>query len=369
MKLLSDWRQHLLHSCAESGPMIVLLAILGVFLFSACKERQIVALEEKPQPVRVVTVQESARSVTLEYIGTTGSEAIKKYSFKIPGKIDKIFVAKGETITRGQKLARLKKNEVDLALRAAELDVQKATNAYDESERFLQKVEKLFTQGAVDQARLEKARLDRDIKKSVSEQANIGYESKRTVMSDTLMVSDIQGYVVDVLNEPGEIVGAGYPVVIVRGDIQIVNVGVSQRDIKKLAVGTKATVRVDEVEGTGEITRVSQIPDRQSRTYNVEVSLIGKLEEQEFYIGSIAKVVFDIGTKSGIWIPITCVLTDGVDYVLVEKNGRALRKNVELGNISSGEIEVRGLEPGMNVIVEGMKNIKAGYPVLATQEK
>ena len=349
--------------------MPLLVAISGIFIFGACQKPKAAVQEKKARLVRVITVSEQERPVALEYIGTTGSQAIKKYSFKIPGKIEKIYVKKGQIISKGHKLARLKRTEVNLALKAADLDVQKATNAYQESERFLKKIQKLYETGAVHQANLEKAQLDRDIKRSVSEQATLGYQAKKKTMSDTLMESDIEGYVVDVLNEPGEIVGAGYPVVIVRGATQIVNVGVSQRDIKKLRLSTKATVRVDDAVGQGEITRISQIPDRQSRTYNVEVSLSGALQEEEFYIGSIARVVFEIGQQQGIWVPITSVLTDGVDYVLAEEDGRAVRKNVELGSISGGEIKVGGLAPGTRVVVEGMKNIKAGYPILTEQEK
>lgn len=343
--------------------LYLLTSICLTFHVQSCAEEKPIAAAEKPRPVKAIVLKKERRQVRIEYIGTTGSQAIKKYSFKLPGKISKIFVEKGAPIIKGQKIARLNKTEVGYAVEASELDVRKAENAFEESKRFYEKIEKLHEQGVVSQANLDKAKLDRDIKESINAQAKVGYASKQTLMSDTVMVADIDGFVVEVLNEAGEMVGAGYPVVIVRGQTQIVNVGVSQRDIKMLEIGTRALVTVDEATGHGEITKISQIPDMQSRTYNVEIALTGALGEKEFYIGSIANVSFEIGEDEGIWVPVDVILTDGVDYVFIEKNGRAVRANITVGQITGNRAKVEGLTEGTRLLVEGMKTLKEGYLV------
>lgn len=345
--------------------VIIGLSILALF---GCDRHVPQATVEKKRPVRVLRVVSQERPVQLHYTGTTNSKSIKKYSFKVAGKIRKIFVSKGQKIQKGQRLAQLDTRDLSWASEASRLTLKKADEAYRNSQKFFGRVEKLYQQKASPQIDYDRAKLNRDVSEATLSQARIDYDSKRGLLADTRMVSEVDGYVVDVLNKAGEIVAAGYPVVIVRNDRQVVNAGVSQRDVKKLRVGTKAQLSVDGAVGEGHVINISQIPDMRSRTYEVEIELTGKLTEHDFYIGSIAKVAFEIGSGKGVWLPIPAIMTDGVDYVYVVESQRAVRKNLDLLSITGNEVLVSGLQEGAQVIVEGMKNLKEGYRVSVVAE-
>jgi HlyD family secretion protein len=154
---------------------------------------------------------------------------------------------------------------------------------------------------------------------------------------------------------------------VVRNDVQVVKVGVAQRDLHALQLGTRALLDVDGVQGEGQVSNLAQIPDPRSRTYEVEVELGGPLAGRSFYLGSIARVEFEVGQREGIWVPIQAVLTDGVDHVFVVEGERAVRRNLHLGSISGTRVQVEGLRPGEQLIVEGMKNLKEGYEVAVLQ--
>lgn len=62
-------------------------------------------------------------------------------------------------------------------------------------------------------------------------------------------------------------------------------------------------------------------------------------------------------------IPISSILNDGEDYVYVVENGRAVRKNITLGDAHEDKVSVEGLKAGDKLVIEGMKEIKAGYRV------
>jgi RND family efflux transporter MFP subunit len=241
--------------------------------------------------------------------------------------------------------------------------VQKARKAFREANSFFKKVESLYRQKARPQVDFDRAKLNRDISKASAEQARVDYKIRKRMLADCTLRADVDGFVVDVLNKTGELVAPGYPVILLRTEQQLINVGVTQRDAKKLTVGTPAAVHVDGVAGRGKVINISQLPDTRSRTYNVEIELTDKLREQDFYIGSIARVSFQIGESDGIWIPIQAVMTDGVTYVYTVEKSRAVRKNLDLGGTSGNFVEVTGIDEGTKVIVEGMKNLKEGYQV------
>jgi RND family efflux transporter MFP subunit len=322
--------------------------------------------EEPPEPAHPVQVMEIApqdREVRLPYIGTTGSEAIKKYAFKMPGKVEKIFIQKGDRIAQGQALAKLDERDINLAVEASEIGAKQARSALNEAAALLQKMRALRKAGAISQVDFDKVKLQFETAKAMNAQAALGAKSQSNNREGATMTSEVNGYVVDVLVKEGEVVAAGYPVIVVRNEVQVVNAGVSQRDIKRLMIGTKAKVRVDEAQGEGTVTNISQVPDKLSRTYNVEVSLTGPLSEKEFYIGSIAKVEFDVGLAEAIWVPIRALLTDGMDYVFVADGDRAVRKNVLLGSVDGDHVQVDGLKNGDRLVTAGMKNLKEGYKV------
>jgi len=156
---------------------------------------------------------------------------------------------------------------------------------------------------------------------------------------------------------------AGYPVILIRSENQVVTVGLSDNDVKKVQIGTKAQVKIDDTTTDGDIINIVQMSDKQSGTYSAEIKLLNQIDNSKFYIGQSVKVYIADGEKNGLWIPINSILNDGEDYVYAVQDGRATRKNITLEQTNENEVCVEGLEAGDNLVNEGMKNIKAGYQV------
>ena len=76
--------------------------------------------------------------------------------------------------------------------------------------------------------------------------AKANYDSKVNLVQDAFITADSDGYVVDVLCKEGEMQAAGYPVILFRSENQVVTVGLSDDDVKKVQVGTKAQVKIDD---------------------------------------------------------------------------------------------------------------------------
>ncbi|MBC2580209.1 efflux RND transporter periplasmic adaptor subunit [Clostridium sp. DJ247] len=397
--------------------LLICSLFLSVAMLSGCSGRDDANKSNtKTYPVKTLEVKNESYPISLEYQGITGGSEVRKLSFKSSAKISKIYVSKGQHVKKGDNLVELDKSDLNFAMQAAksqmdaasaqynkavngaqaedinkaEIAVKNAQNNYNYYKDLYDKNVKLYETGAVAKQQVDSAKLQVDSSESALNSAKqslqqlqngsreedkqallaqlntakADYDSKVNLVQDASLIADTDGYVVDVLCKEGEIQAAGNPVILLRSENQVITVGLSDDDVKKVQVGTKATVKVDDTAADGEIINIIQMADKQSGTYSAEIKLLTPIDNSKFYIGEIVKVYINVGEKSSIWIPISSILNDGEDYVYVVESGHAVRKNITLGDSHEDKVSVEGLKAEDKLVIEGMKNIKAGYQVV-----
>ncbi|GAB6152264.1 efflux RND transporter periplasmic adaptor subunit [Desulfosporosinus burensis] len=341
--------------------------LLHVFLIGCSSQPTDTTSVEITRPVTVSALTEQSQSVRLEYLGVIGSGELKKYSFKVPGKLAQLNVSKGEAIHQGELLASLDQTDHSLALRNSQLNLSQAEKVYLDAQSQYTNYQELLKAGAMAQLDLDKAKLDRDVKESNYQKAQVDVEAKQNVLNDTKLYADMEGYVTDILYKEGENLAAGYPVIVVRSQKQVINVGLNQTDAAKIKLGTRVEVKVGSFSGAGEVTRIDQVPDTETRTYNTEIKLTEEIPAQAYFIGATADVSLANGTEKGIWIPISAVMNDGEDYVFIVQADRAVKKNISLKNSQGFNVRVEGLNSGDNLVTSGMKELSEGMKVTIPQ--
>lgn len=85
------------------------------------------------------------------------------------------------------------------------------------------------------QTDLDKAKLDMDVKGSNYQRAQVDLEAKQNGLADTELYSDMAGYVTDIFYKEGENLAGGYPVIVVRNQEQVIDVGLGQTDAAKFS--------------------------------------------------------------------------------------------------------------------------------------
>lgn len=390
----------------------VIIIILSVCISNGDSEKT----STKSYPVKVLEVKNESYPVSLEYEGITGGSEVRKLSFKSSGKISKIYVSKGQQIKKGDHLVDLDKSDLNFDMEAAkaqadsasaqyskavngaqyedinkaQIALKNAQESYDYSKSLYNKKNTLYKAGAIAKQELDDAKLQLDNSESTLNSSNqslqqlqngtrtedkqsllgqlnsakANYDSKANLVQDASLTSDVDGYVVDVLCKEGEMQPAGNPVILIRSENQVVTIGLSSDDVKKVKTGTKAQVEINNSKVDGEIINIVQMSDKTSGTYSAEIKLLNPIDNSKFYVGDIVKAYISTGDENSIWIPISSILNDGEDYVYAAENGRAVRKNVTLGNTNEDKVSVEGLKTTDKLIVEGMKNIKAGYVII-----
>ena len=388
------------------------LFIILTVLLSACVNEPPLDMEKEIQ-VETLAVKTTSMDRTLNYVGIVRSNQLKSYSFRTGGYIEQIFVDTSQELAHGDPIASIDTTDLEFQMEAAgnnmdsaysqyqkalkgagkedinnaRLNVNKAKSVYEFNKNNYNDMAELFKENVISLSSLEQAELTMDISEkeylqaqeilnkalqgadsqdiqssySVYLAAKNAYEGYQSLIEDSILYSDSKGTVLSILNEDGDAVASGYPVVIASSNELVVEVGVSIKDAYIIDKKTLSSVEINEKSFSGTIDSISKIPDPNSLTYLVTISL--DISTDDIFIGSTAQVDFILGKSEGIWLDISTVLSDGEDYVYLVEDGRASRRNIKIMSINEDKILVEGINPGDEIITLGLDNILEGYKV------
>ena len=174
-----------------------------------------------------------------------------------------------------------------------------------------------------------------------------------SAINDSTITADADGYVMELPYKEGEVIAAGYPVVVAKSTDMVVSVGVSDEDISKIKLGGKAIIK-DGVTGT--ISTIAQYPNEDTRTYAVDISV----PADKFTIGETVNVKIVTGSATGCYVPINAVFNmDGVDYVYaINPENKVYKKQVVRGSIDGDKVEVKIDDPTATIITDGVRSLR-----------
>ncbi len=268
-------------------------------------------------------------------------------------------LAEGEPISAGDPIMYLNKDLLQARL-------ERAVAQFEYDQRECGRILGLFEAGgSTSKTELDDARTKRDISKALREEA--ARELERTTI-----VAPIGGILNRLPMELGEYASPGDKVAeIVDIETAKIVVDVPERDVSFLQVGQAATIIFPGHENvsSGDITYIDAMAHEGTRTTRVEISVDnndGRLRSGQIVHARLARrVLTDV-----IMIPLASVipLEDGKE-VYVVSDGRAERREVELGFIKGREVRiVSGLKAGDQLIVSGHRYVGPGQPVNVVEE-
>lgn len=197
-------------------------------------------------------------------------------------------------------------------------------------------------------------------------QAEAGLEMAQAALSAAELRAPIRGVVSEARGEPGEVVGAGTPlVVLVHTDPVFIDLNLAENLVDRLHPGDQVTVVVPVVGPdrlTGEVKWVSPTAGAQSRLFRARVEVPngdGKLKP-----GMFAEVYIVEQEAEGIVVPQEALIStaDG-EKVFVVEGGVARERLVGLLVSDGTRVAVRGLSPGEQVVIVGQHLLSDGIPV------
>ncbi len=104
----------------------LIISISSAFLFSGCGKEEVV--NEEITTVNAYTANSKEYENSVSYSGYASADELKRFSFELAGKIDKVLVEKGDMVKAGQVIATLDTETIKMAIDNANQDIALAKN-------------------------------------------------------------------------------------------------------------------------------------------------------------------------------------------------------------------------------------------------
>jgi HlyD family secretion protein len=336
-----------------------------------------------PMSVETAPVKRADMSAHIQVVGNLIGAATVEAVARISGRLDDVYVRMGDSVTRGQRLAKVEDRELleqikqaqasyDVAsatIRQREADLRLAQTNLDRSRNLFER--QLIPKQTFDDtdARYAAAVAQLDLAKAQFTQAEARLDELKINLENTNILSPVSGFVGKRTLDPGAWVTPNSSFLSLV-DIRVVRIvaNVVERDLRRIRQGLAADVEVDAFPGekfSGSVAHVAPVLDPATRTAQIEV----EIPNPKFRLkpGMYARVNFTVEHRENTLVVPTAALVDigGNRGVFLpdkrDKDDIAKFKKIEVGLIDQQLVEVAsGLSEGETVVTTGAAALREG---------
>ncbi|HKK60149.1 MAG TPA: efflux RND transporter periplasmic adaptor subunit [Salinivirga sp.] len=341
----------------KNSPFIIIVLMVLV----SCQIDNPGKKESTNPEVAVETVERVTRQWPIHTVGTIEADKNLKLSFKIGGIIDQINVEPGDQVAKDQTLARLNTVEISSRVKQAKLAVDKANRDFERVNNLYKDSVATLEQWQNTKTALEAARAELQMARFNQKHATIKAPQPATVLRQ--------------LAQPGEMIGAGYPLIVlgITGRQYRVVAQVTDREWVQIKKGDSAVLSMDAHPGKSFNARIEQInplPEKYTGTYRVK--LIFEKTDLSMTTGMITRVKIYPGTTQQYFkIPIDALVeaSGNEGYVYVLEEAKAQRRQIQIARVDRANLYVqKGLKKGEKVITSGKSFVSTGQEVKIIQK-
>ncbi|NLL62133.1 MAG: efflux RND transporter periplasmic adaptor subunit [Candidatus Atribacteria bacterium] len=397
---------------------VVLITVIGLLIVQAAnrisQKRQEVVIEpavqsERMVPIQVTRVQHGEIKSFLTVSGVVEPKEMVRVFAKIMGQVKEVSVQEGEQVEKGAILMRLDDEQIRLQVAQAkanldsahaslerikagarpqevsqaEAGVRQAKISLDSAEENYQKMQKLFTEGAISEQQHDQAKNQYEIAKaqyqSVSEsyklitegassqdikaveaqvrQAQSALELAQSQLNSTIIKAPISGSVTAVSVKTGELASSAMPLLSIIDVSELsVKTGISEKDIGAVQLGQDAEIFIDaypQKKFSGEIVSKGVVVDPVTKTMEIKI----RVKEADIDIppGVFARANIIIEDNPDALIIPSSALTRKADglyvFVLGDDEKTVKRRAITTGITQDNQVEVVNGITGNEIIV------------------
>ncbi len=349
------------------------LTILGAGLFlvtAACSEQQAAPPPQgrPPSPVRVAQVvkQPIQQSVTL--VGTVEPWKRSVVASEIEGLVQVFPAKEGMQVTKGQLLARLHTETLNIQIDSALASHREARTRYRQAKQDLGRVRVLFDKELVTQKEFDDAQAEEGALRDRLSQLDAEIRRVKDQRRKSQIVAPFEGWITQEFTEIGQWVEEGGPILELVDLSQVkIEVPLPERYVQGIHIGDPVQVSFDglpDFPAQGTVFSLIAQADRVSRTFPVKVNI----PNADLFIksGMVSRVTFQIGQPyDGLVVPKDALVLRGErEFVFLVNDGMVGQVSVKSVVHLDELVEVTGdVQEGMIVVVEGNERLFPGQPV------
>jgi membrane fusion protein (multidrug efflux system) len=307
-------------------------------------------------PVKIMPLSKTKISRTIDYTATVLPFEEVNMAPSTPGRIEKIYVAEGAKINKGDKLFLMDRTQLlQLKLQLSNL------------EKDLNRIDTLLRVGSAKQQQYDQLKTQYDVTKT-----NVDFMEQ-----NTLLKAPFSGVVTGKYFEDGEIYsgspttqsGRSAVVTVMQINPLKLDVCISEQYYPLIKKGMKANITADVYKNenfTGSVYRISPTISAATRSFITEVELPNRNDLLK--PGMFVRVSMDLGEVETFVVPANTVLVQegtNIRYVFVEENNSGKRIEVTIGKRFDDQLEIisETLKEGDKLITEGQSKLINGENV------
>jgi len=351
----------------------ILAAMAAIIAILGCEDEP-----EEPEvirPVRYVMVEgsDSATQRTFSGVAKAGQES--RLSFQVSGQVLDVPINVGDTVKKGQTIARMDPADYALQLQNAQASAAQSRAQERNAKATYERTRALYENQNASRQDLDadrtayesgRAGLEAAHQQIRLRQRQLGYTHLKAPEAGTLATVDIE---VNEYVQAGELVAT-----LLAGDQIEVSVSVPASVIRSIERGAEAKARFNSLEGkvlAGTVTEVGVASVGGATTFLVTLRLTEGQDQVRAGMSADVTFVFE-SAKDGpkYALPISAVGEDrkGRFVYMLQSEGEGLgtvhRSPVQVGEILSDGIEIlEGVKPGDLVVTAGVSRIYDGLQV------
>ncbi|MBS1934850.1 MAG: efflux RND transporter periplasmic adaptor subunit [Bacteroidetes bacterium] len=349
-----------------------------IIIFYSCSDNK--ASENKKDPVNAAphyTLAKVERAKVSEQLKLPAQlAAYQEVSIfpKVNGYVKTVSVDIGSHVQKGQVLMTLEAPELEQAVAQAKEKYARAKSDYTISkENYARLKEASATPGAISPLDLATAKSKAEADSSLSNAEKANWQMQQTMMDYLIVTAPFSGVITQRNVHPGALVSAeakdSKPMLELkqvdhlRLQVDIPESAVASLKKKNDSVSFELSAYPG-VERKGHISRISMNINEQFRSERIELDVYNA--DGTLAPGMYADVLFNSdGSPNALSVPRSAVvISTERKYVIVVRNGKAVKVDVITGNQAHNKMEIVGaVQPGEEVITDANDEIKDGTNV------
>ena len=357
---------------ASAAGFVTLSGGFGPLPLRAAKPGEASDPRQAPPLVLLATARPAAEEERA-FTGSVSARVQSDLAFRVAGKVTARLVDAGQTVRRGDPLARLDEKDLGLALVARRNAVASARATAVQAAADETRYRQLLAQGWVSRQRYEAARAALETARAALAAAEAQAQVASNEADYAVLRADADGVVMQVLAEPGAVVAAGQPV------IRLAQAGPREAAVNlpedlRPPLGTPALATVYGSTAVGSPARLRQLSDAAdpaSRTYEARFVLEGAAAQAP--LGSTVTLRLRAAAATGsVAVPLGALHDDGrrTGVWVLDPAGAVVRfRPVQVRQLGAEEALVEGVAMGEQVAALGAHLLHDGQAIrLATLE-
>ena len=347
------------------------MIIIALLVLAACTQQT--KQEVVPTAVEVAQVREVSGGNGTRYSATVEPDAQVDVAFRVSGYVDGVYAEEGDRVTRGTVLARIRTGDYARKLGQASASQAEAQAALANAESDLARARKLFEADALTKQELDAAVASAEMSRARVNRGRAAAGEANLALGDTALVAPIDGVILRRNVERGDLGIPGAPAFVLAETRSVkVVFGAPDTMLGTLKPGQAIDVTTEAIPErtfTATVVRIAPAADPKTRVFDVELHIDNPKDELK--PGMVASLEISKGAAPLLAIPLDAVVRPpgagrrgagdtaagaaAPQYaVYVAGGGRAIARNVDLGEPIGNLVAVRGgLQRNERVIVSG----------------